>query len=203
MKLYSFSGSCGLASHIVLEWIGAPYELEIITKEQLHGPDFLAKNPNGQVPLLDDNGWLLNENAAILNYLLDLHPEAKLGGDGSAKGRAEVNRWLALLNSDVHPSFKPLFGATAYLGDEAMIAKTQDNARAILRKYYERLNTQLAGKEWLTGARSVADAYLFVTLLWTHFVKVDLSGLENIKTFEQHMRADKGVQAALKAQHIG
>ena len=203
MKLYSFTGSCGLVSHIVLEWIGQPYELEMLTKEQLKSPEFLALNPNGQVPLLVDGGWALNENAAILNYLADTHPDSQVGGDGSAKSRAEVNRWLALLNSDVHPTFKPLFGATAYLADDAVIAKTQDNARAILRKYYERLDAQLAGKKWLTGTRSLADAYLFVTLLWTHFVQVDLSGLANLSAFEQRMRADKGVQAALKAQHLG
>lgn len=202
MKLYSFSGSCALATHIVLEWIGRPYELQLIQKADLATPALQALNPNGQVPILDDGGWVLYENAAILNYLADTFPEAKLGGDGTPHGRAEVNRWLALINSDMHPAYKPLFGSTAYLDDEAVIEKTKAEARRRLRVYFEHLDKQLAGRDGLVGSRSIADPYLFVVLRWAKAVKVDLSGLGNLKTFEAHMRADAGVQKALKAQAL-
>ena len=202
MKLYAFSGSCALAANIVLEWIGAPHTVELIEKADLDKPEMLRRNPNHTVPILEDHGWDLFENAAILNYLADLHPEAKLGGDGTPKGRAEVNRWLAMINSDVHPAFKPLFGATAYLDEPAAIDKTQAHARKTLRHYFELLNRQLEGRDYLAGARSIADPYLFVVLTWTHFVKVDLTGLDNLKAFEKRMRADTGVQAALKAQRL-
>ena len=202
MKLYSFSGSCALGAHIVLEWIGRPYELQLLQKDDLASPQIRALNPNGQVPILVDDGWALNENAAILNYLADKFPDSKLGGEPTPRGRAEVNRWLAMVNSDVHPAFKPLFGATAYLGDEAMIDKSKDAARQQLRTWFERLDGQLEGRDWLTGSRSVADPYLFVTLRWTHAVKVDLSGLANLAAFERRMRADPGVQRALKAQGL-
>lgn len=202
MKLYSFSGSCALATHIVLEWIGKPYELQLIQKTDLATPALQALNPNGQVPILEDGGWVLYENAAILNYLADTFPAAKLGGDGTPHGRAEVNRWLALINSDMHPAYKPLFGSTAYLGDEAMIEKSKVEARRRLRVYFERLDKQLAGRDGLVGSRSIADPYLFVVLRWAKAVKVDLSGLGNLKTFEAHMRADAGVQRALKAQAL-
>ncbi|CAM5346674.1 glutathione S-transferase family protein [Rhodanobacter lindaniclasticus] len=202
MKLYSFSGSCALGAHIVLEWIGQPYELQLLQKDDLATPELRALNPNGQVPILVDDGWALNENAAILNYLADKFPESKLGGEPTPRGRAEVNRWLAMINSDVHPAFKPLFGATAYLGDEAMIDKSKDVARQQLRTWYERLDKQLEGRDWLSGSRSIADPYLFVTVRWTHAVKVDLGGLGNLKAFEQRMRADPGVQRALKMQKL-
>ena len=202
MKLYSFSGSCALGAHIVLEWIGRPYELQLLQKDDLASPQIRALNPNGQVPILVDDGWALNENAAILNYLADKFPDSKLGGEPTPRGRAEVNRWLAMVNSDVHPAFKPLFGATAYLGDEAMIDKSKDAARQQLRTWFERLDRQLEGRDWLAGSRSVADPYLFVTLRWTHAVKVDLSGLANLAAFERRMRADPGVQRALKAQGL-
>lgn len=202
MKLYSFPGSCALGTHIVLEWIGKPYHLELIKKTDLDTPALRKLNPNHQVPILDDNGWVLYENAAILNYLADSFPEAGLGGDGTPKGRAEVNRWLAMINSDVHPAYKPLFGATNYLGDESAIAKTHDAARKQLRGYFERLNKQLEGRDWLTGKRSIADPYLFVVLRWARGAKVDLSGLDNLRKFEQRMNADAGVQRALKAQGL-
>lgn len=202
MKLYSFPGSCALAAHIVLEWIGKPYTLQLIQKEDLATPAMRELNPNGFVPIVDDDGWILYENAAILNYLAEQFPEAELGGDSTPRGRAEVNRWLAVINSDVHPAYKPLFGSTSYLGDDAAIKKTQDAARTQLRTYFERLNKQLEGRDWLVGSRSIADPYLFVVLRWAKAVKVDLSGLENLKRFEQRIRADQGVQNALKAQRL-
>lgn len=202
MKLYSFAGSCALGTHIVLEWIGKPYELALIQKADLNKPEMLKRNPNHTVPILEEDGWVLFENAAILNYLADKFPEAKLGGDGTARGRAEVNRWLAVINSDVHPAYKPLFGATNYLEDKAMIEKSHANARKVLRTYFERLDKQLQGHDWLAGSRSIADPYLFVTLRWAKAVNVDLSGLENLKKFEQRMRADAGVQRALKMQGL-
>lgn len=202
MKLYSFSGSCALGANIVLEWIGQPYELQLLQKNDLASPAIRALNPNGQVPILDDDGWALNENAAILNYLADKFPAAKLGGEPTPRGRAEVNRWLAMINSDVHPAFKPLFGATSYLGDEAMIEKSKDAARQQLRTWFERLDKHLEGRDWLAGERSIADPYLFVTLRWTHAVNVDLGSLANLQAFERRMRADPGVQRALKMQKL-
>lgn len=202
MKLYSFSGSCALGANIVLEWIGQPYELQLLQKDDLASPAIRALNPNGQVPILVDDGWALNENAAILNYLADKFPAAKLGGEPTPRGRAEVNRWLAMINSDVHPAFKPLFGATSYLGDEAMIEKSKDAARQQLRTWFERLDKHLEGRDWLAGERSIADPYLFVTLRWTHAVNVDLGSLANLQAFERRMRADPGVQRALKMQKL-
>jgi glutathione S-transferase len=102
----------------------------------------------------------------------------------------------------VHPAFKPLFGATNYLEDEAAIEKTHANARKVLRRYFEELDEQLGKHDWLAGERSIADPYLFVVLRWAPAVKVDLSGLENLKKFMQRMRADAGVQRALKAQGL-
>jgi glutathione S-transferase len=202
MKLYSFAGSCALGTHIVLEWIGKPYDVQMVQKAELSTPEMLKLNPNHQVPILDDGGWTLVENAAILNYLADKFPDAGLGGDGTPRGRAEVNRWLAMLNSDVHPAFKPLFGATNYLEDPAMIEKSHANARKVLRRYFEEFDAQLGKHDWLAGTRSIADPYLFVVLRWARAVKVDLSGLGNLKKFEQRMRADAGVQRALKTQGL-
>jgi glutathione S-transferase len=203
MKLYSFSGSCALATHIVLEWIGKPYTVQLIQKDDLSKPEFRKLNPFGKVPTIEeDDGWILFENAAILNYLADKHPDTHLGGDGSPRGRAEVNRWLSVINSDMHPAFKPMFGTTDFLGDADMIEKTRDNARQQLRGYFELMNKQLGKHDWLAGTRSIADPYLFVLLRWARGVKVDLSGLDNLKQFEQRMRADAGVQKALKGERL-
>ncbi len=200
MKLYFTPGTCALADHIVLAWIGKPYEAQKVPRDERQQPWFLKLNPAGQVPVFEEDGWVLTQNSAILNYLADQFPEAKLGGDGTPKGRAEVNRWLAFVNSDVHPAFKPLFGAAAYLEDPALIEKAKDNARQNLRKLFERLDAQLAGRDWVTGARSIVDPYLFVTLRWAKGQDVDLSGLDNLARFMKRMNDDAGVKKALAEQ---
>ena len=197
MKLYYSPGACSLSDHIVLEWIGKPYETQRLSRDERAMPAFKAINPAGAVPVLEVDGWVLTQNAAILNYLADTHPEAQLGGDGSAKGRAEVNRWLAFVNSDVHPTFKPLFGTTAYLDDPAAIDKTKENAKASLRTLFERADAQLAGNDWIAGTRSVADPYLYVTLRWAKGTGVDLSGLDNLARFFARIEADPGVRRVL------
>src|SRR6476469_1107599 len=114
MKLFYSPGACSLSDHIVLEWIGQPYEAVRLSREQRQSPEYLAINPAGAVPALEQDGWVLTQNAAILNYLAETFPQAGLAGDGTPRGRAEVNKWLALVNADIHPAFQPLFGATSY-----------------------------------------------------------------------------------------
>lgn len=200
MKLYYSPGACSLADHIVLEWIGQPYEAIRVEREQRRQPAFLALNPAGAVPVLDVDGWVLTQNAAILNYLADRFPASGLGGDGTPESRAEINRWLAFVNSDLHPAFKPLFGATAYLGDEAVIEATRQNARVQARRLLERADAALAGRTWIAGRRSIADPYLFVILRWARGAQVDLAGLENLERFFLAMRADPAVQKVLDVE---
>jgi glutathione S-transferase len=203
MKLYYSPGACSLADHIVLEWIGKPYEAVRVAREDRYKPEYLAINPAGAVPALEHDGWVLTQNTAILNYLADLHHDAGLGGDGSAKSRAEVNKWLAFANSDVHPAFHPIFGSTAYLEDAALIDKSKDAARAKLRTLYERANEQLKSRDWIAGdTRSIADPYLYVTYRWARGTGVDLSGLDHLAAFAARVEADPAVQKVLKDEGL-
>jgi glutathione S-transferase len=195
MKLYTSPGACSLSDHIALQWTGMPYEAQIVSRDDRQQPWYRALNPAGAVPVLQVDDWALTQNVAILNYIADKFPAAKLGGDGTAEGRAEVNRWLGFLNADVHPAFHPLFGSDAD-------AKTTDAAKRKLRGYFERADAQLAGKDWLTGDRSVADPYLFVVTRWAKKLGVDLAGLDNLAAFDKRMAADPGVQAAMKAEGL-
>jgi len=112
-----------------------------------------------------------------------------------------VNRWLSFLNADVHPAFHPLFGAAASLGSEAE-GRAKEGARRKLRGYFERADAQLAGKDYLTGTRSIADPYLFVVTQWAKKLGVELSGLDHLAAFDRRMAADPGVQAAMKAEGL-
>ncbi|QSX76924.1 glutathione S-transferase N-terminal domain-containing protein [Agrilutibacter solisilvae] len=202
MKLYTSPGACSTADHIVLQWTGGQFDVEVLTREQRQTPEYLAINPAGAVPALRDGDFILTQNAAILGYIADTWPEAKLQGDGSARQRAEANRWLAFVNSDVHPAFKPIFGPGRYIADESQHDAVKDQARRNVRALFERANEQLEGKEWIAGFRSYADPYLLITTLWAGKVGIDLAGLDHLTAFRDRLLADAGVQAAMKAEGL-
>lgn len=202
MKLYSKPGACSTADHIALRWAGEPFEVELLTRETLKAPAFLAINPAGSVPALVDGDFVLTQNAAILGYIADTYPQAGLAGDGSPRQRAEAARWLAFVNSDLHPAFKPLFAPGRYIADEGQKDALAAVAHANLRGLFETADRQLADKPWLAGFRSFADPYLYITLRWAAGLKVDLSGLDNLAAFKKRMEADDGVRAALSAEGL-
>jgi glutathione S-transferase len=200
VKLFYFPGACSLADHIVLEWIGKPYETVKLSHAGTKSPEYLAVNPHGTVPLLIDGDFILSQNGAILHYLAERNPEARLFGDGTARGRAEVLRWLCLLNSDVHPAFKPIFKPSAFHPDSAVARVIADTARMRVREHLERLDLRLQGRDWVVTERSIADPYLFVLLRWTQRLEVDSSGLGNLARFFERMHADAGVREAILAE---
>ena len=200
MKLYYLQGACSLAIHIVLEWIGQPYETISVSREELKSPKFLALNPAGSVPVLHDGNLALTQSTAILQYLAEKYPTADLLGQ-DLTARAETRRWLGLVNSDVHRVFGLIFGWKNFV-KESCKAELIAGANHQLDRYLAILNQQLQGKEYLTGTRTIADAYLWVTLRWTHLVQFDLSPYSELVRFYKQLEQDSGVQTALKQENL-
>lgn len=197
MQLYYFPGACSLADHIVLEWIGVPYETIRMDRDSIKSSEYLARNPTGAVPLLVDGDLHLTQNAAILWYLADRYSAAHLLGEPTPAGRAEVMRWLSLLNSDLHPAFKPIFSPTRFLSDPARADEVADAGRDSVRKYLAILDARLDGRNWLVDQRSVADPYLFVMLRWAVRLNVGLKSYVHLSRFLERMYADPGVRKAV------
>lgn len=207
MKLYTKPGACSTADHIALQWSGRPFDVQVMDAKAMKEPAYLAINPTGAVPAITDvaadgGQFVLTQNAAIMGYIADSAPEARLAGDGSAQQRALATKWLAFCNSDLHPAFSPLFGPGAFSEDASHHEAIKAAARKRIRKNFEIADAALEGKQWLAGFRSVADPYLYVTLLWADAMKIDVSDLANLVAFKQRMQADPGVQAALKAEGL-
>ena len=202
MKLYSKPGACSTAVHIALAWTGTPYEVEILDGASMKAPAFLAINPAGAVPALVDGDFVLTQNAAIMGSIADTRAQAALAGDGSPRQRAEAARWLAFVNSDLHPAFKPIFGPARYIGDEAQHDAVKAAARSMVRKHMETADKRLSENDWLAGFRSFADPYFYMTVRWAHGTGVDMSGLDSIAAFKARMDADPGVRATLKAEGL-
>lgn len=112
MKLYYSPGACSLATHIVLRELDLPFELERVdtaTGRTETGADFRAINPKGYVAVLElDDGQVLTESTALLQYVADLRPEAGLAPEGGL-ARARLQEQLNFTSSELHKAFGPLF----------------------------------------------------------------------------------------------
>lgn len=197
--LYFAPGACSLAPHIVLEWIGAPYEA---VKVQYGSDRLLAVNPAGAVPTFqEDDGWLLTQCGAILDYLASRHPEAGLAGGEGLRARAEAHRWSAFFTSDVHASFWPVFLPGRYTTDEGDAARqaVAEAGRRLVAKQFGILDRHLDGREYiLDGGRSVIDAYSFPMIRWaTKLLPQGLKPYPNVQALHDRIEADPAVQKVL------
>jgi glutathione S-transferase len=198
MKLYYSPGACSLSPHIVIRELGLPVELEktdLGAKKTAHGVDFLTINPKGQVPTLElDDGQVLTEGPAIVQYLADRKPEAGLVPAQGSVERYRVQEWLNHITSELHKNYTPLFNKDAPEDYKKI-------ARANLAKRYRRIDEQLKGRPYLMGDRfSVADAYLFTVTSWAGHVGVDLSEFPNLQAFQKRVAERPAVKEALKVE---
>jgi glutathione S-transferase len=184
----------------VIRELGLPVDLvktDLAAKKTANGADFLGINPKGQVPTLElDDGQVLTEGPAIVQYLADRKPEAGLLPAAGSMERYRVQEWLNHITSELHKSYTPLFNRDAPEDYKKI-------ARANLAKRYRRIDEHLKGKAYLMGDRfSVADAYLFTVTNWAGHVAVDLAEFPNLQAFQKRVAARPGVQEALKAEGL-
>jgi glutathione S-transferase len=197
MKLYFSAGACSQAPHIVLREINANFELVAVDTGKHtfgNGQDFYAVNAKGQVPVLElDSRERLTEGPIISQYLADrANATSLLPASGIARYR--VLEWANYITSELHKSYTPLFNPELDATAKAALRKN-------LRKKYEWVDAQLAGKKHLTGEPfTIADAYLFVVTNWRRYVDLDLSDLANLNGFLDRVAARPSVEAALRAE---
>jgi len=153
-------------------------------------------NPKGYAPTLRlDNGEVLTENVAVLQYIADLKPEAKLAPPAGTLERSRLVEWLAFLNSEVHKNISPLFGDN---GDEV-----KNFARKNLTRRLDWLDGQLGSRSYLMGEQfTVADAYLFVILGWFGHVGLDITKWPKLQALHQRVAARPSVDQALRAEGL-
>lgn len=198
MKLYYSPGASSLPAHIALREANLPFEAETVdlaAKKTASGADFLAINAKGYVPALAlDDGEVLTEGAAILQYVADQAPAAGLAPPAGTLARYRLAEWLNFLGTEVHKSFSPLFNPKAS-------EDWKDAARAMLARRLDYLAQQLQERPYLLGdSYSVADAYLYTILSWSKWVKVDLSRWPVLAAYGERIAARPAVAATLAAE---
>jgi glutathione S-transferase len=200
MKLYFSPGACSLSPHIILQETGLPFTIEKVdlrNKQTASGADYLGINPKGYVPALEtDEGVLLTEGPAIVQYLADKVPEKQLAPANGSIERYQLMSWLNFIGTEIHKNYSPLFNPAG--SDES-----KENARQNLARRYAYVERMLEGREYLVGTRfSVADGYLFVVTNWAGMLKLDMSAFPNIAAFLKRIAARPAVQQAMKAEGL-
>jgi len=201
MKLYYSPGACSLSPHIVAREAGLPVELSHVTfagasRTTAEGENFFEVNPRGgYVPTLRlDDGSVLIEGPAIIHYLADQAPAKKLLPERGTRSYYDALSWIAFVNSELHKGYGPLFGKP----EPEVRAQVEEK----LNKRYAVVEKALEGKEYLLGDFSIADAYLYTILRWSHRANIDFSKYPNLTSFMERMEARPGVAQALKEEGL-
>jgi glutathione S-transferase len=200
MKLYYAPGACSLAPHIVAREAGLPIDLvkvDLGAKKTEAGENYLDVNGKGYVPALRlDDGQVLTEAAAVLQYLADRKPDAGLASASGTLERYRLAEWLTFVSSEIHKGLGALFNP-----------KLTDEMKAVLKdKVAPRLvwlDRELAGRDYLMGKDfSVADAYAFTVLNWAGMLAVDLAPYANVRAFMDRVATRPAVREALRAEGL-
>jgi len=200
MKLYFSPAACSLAPHILLRETGLAFTLEKVDTAHhtfAGGQDYFQINPKGQVPLLElADGTRLSEGPVIAQYIADTAGDLGLMPAAGALARYRVMEWQNYVTAELHKSFTPLFHAELDGAAKSLL-------KAGLRKKLEWLNSQLEGRDFLTGQTfTAADAYLFVVLGWAPFVDLKMADLAHLQAFVQRVAARPAVRVAMQAEGL-
>ena len=200
MELYFAPLACSLATRIALYEVGPAAagtrytRVDTRAKRLADGSDFLAVNPMGQVPVLrTDGGELITENSAVLQYVAESFPEARLAPEGLLT-RAKLRECLSFIGTELHKAiFLPLLDPRADAAAQAYAREKIALRMGVLEKH-------LAGREFLLDAFSVADAYLFTVLNWTRATAVNLGEWPVVEAWHQRMLKRPGVSRAFSEE---
>ena len=203
LTLYYAPGTCALASHIALECAGAKYDavrLDFAQKQQ-QSPDYLRINPKGRVPALVTDRGVITETPAVLLYIAQMHPQAKLAPLLDPFALAKVNEFNSYLCSTVHVNHAHKRRGARWADDEAaheaMRAKVSQN----MGDCFALIEREMFRGPWVTGSQfTICDPYLFTLSSWLEGDGVDIQRFPKIANHYSRMQADERVRAALAAQ---
>lgn len=182
MKLYFNPLACSLASRIALYEAGLAAELievDTPTKRTADGTDYRTIHPLGLVPALAlDDGQLLTENAAVLQYIADRVPEKQLAPTGLA--RSFLHQWLCFIGTELHKGFTPIMHKESH-------PEVKAYARGKIEPRLAYVDAHLAKHDFLLGEFSIADGYLFAVLNWTQVTPIKLADYPHLAAFHARM----------------
>ena len=197
MKLYYSLGACSLAPNIVLHELKIPHELVAVKlKDKTYaGGNYYEVNPKGTVPALElDNGQILTEIPAILQYLADMKPEARLVPRPGSLERVRCQEWLNYIATEFHKTFSPLFR-------DDTPEPYKESMREKLKGRFDFFGATLSKQDWLLGSEySIADAYLTTILRWPRALKISMENWPVMMGYLEKSLARPATREAIKAE---
>lgn len=209
LELYFAPGACSFVPHVALEAIraatGQAFEPKMVKlhKGEQKTPEYLALNPNGQVPVLVVDGKPLNQIVAICDFLDRSFPKAGLL-PAEPWARAQALSQLAWLNNTVHPTFTHVFRAAEFAESDAAQAEVKKVAAARFRKHLERIQgwTGAASPYWYGASITPHDAYAFTLLRWGGYAGVDPKSLPEYLAYVERVMAAPPAAAAIERERV-
>jgi glutathione S-transferase len=206
-RLYYYPGNANLAPHILLEEIGADYELLLVdrTKNEHKGAAYLALNPAGRIPVLIDGDLVLYESAAICLHLADRHAAAGLAPALGSGERAQFYKWLMYLTNTVQAELLLYFYPERLTDDAAAAAQVKAHAERRTGEMLDLIEAALAagtGPFLLGAAYRAVDPYLLMLCRWTRGMQHPARARPHLARFLEAVMARPATQRAFAAEGI-
>lgn len=206
-KLYYYPGNANLAPHMLLEELGAAYELILVDREKNahHSAEYLKLNPNGRIPVLIDGDLVLYESAAICLHLADCHPQAGLAPAVGGNERAQFYKWLMYLTNTLQAELMTYFYPERLTDDAVAAAQVKSHAEARVGGMLDLIEASLAahGGSYLLGERYRAvDPYLFMLARWTRGMRHPARERSHLGRYLHRMSERPAVQRAFASEGL-
>jgi glutathione S-transferase len=209
LELYFAPGACSFVPHVALEAVkaatGQGFEPKLVKlhKGEQKAPEYLALNPNGQVPVLVADGRPLNQIVAICDFLDRSFPKAGLL-PAEPWARAQALSQLAWMNNTVHPTFTRVFRSAEFADSEGAQAEVKKMAQARYRNLLERIQGWVSGAKpyWFGGHITPHDAYAFTLLRWGGIAGIDPKSLPGLLAYVERVMTAAPVAAALERERV-
>lgn len=203
LTLYYTPGTCALASHLALEYAGAQYttvRVDFATRQQ-RSPEYLKLNPKGRVPALVTGNGVLTETPALLQYIAQSFPQAKLAPLGDAFGMARMNEFNSYLCSTVHIAHAHRMRGYRWADEEQAIEAMKRKVAGNIAECFGLVERQMLAGPWVLGEGfSVCDPYLFTLAGWMKSDGVEMAAFPKVADHYARMSADPVAIKVLAAQ---
>jgi glutathione S-transferase len=203
LKLFYATGSCALASHIAIEEAGADYEPVRVdfAANQQRSSGYLAINPKGRVPALATDRGILSETPAILLYIAQSFPAAKLAPLDDPFALAQAQAFNMYLCATVHVAHAHARRGYRWADDPAAIAEMKRKAPQVVDECFDLIESEMFAGPWVMGADyTICDAYLFTVAGWLDGNRLDPARLPKIFDHRRRMAERPAVKRALAAE---
>ena len=209
IQLHYYPGNASFAPHLLLEELGAPFELQYVdrTVAAHKSPAYLKLNPNGLIPVLVDGSLVLYETAAICLHLADTHPESGFAPALGTPERAHFYKWLMWMTNTVQATLIPYFYPDRWVkeGNAQGAAEVKAGAESKVGALLEQMDAQLAshGKDWFLGEHySMLDPYAFLMCRWTRGFGRPARSLLHLGPYLNRMLARPAVKRVFEKEKL-